>query len=103
MRHNQGVTTTESSAPPASIARLSVVVTWLAVAVGAVLASILPPPGESLEWFPIVLAGGLLLSFCVQLSLDSKHGFVDRLMASVGGSVVMLAIATGVVSLWPAA
>lgn len=88
-----------SNAPSMVGARLSVAAVWLAVIVGAVLVAVFAETGETLVWFPIVLAAATLFSFSLQLLVDRKEGLVNRLMASLVGAVVILAIATGVVSL----
>lgn len=88
-----------SNSPSTVGARLSVAAVWLAVVVGAVLVIVFAETGETLVWFPIVLAAATLLAFSLQLLVDRKEGLVNRLMASIGGAVVILAAATGVVSL----
>lgn len=94
------MTIDESHAPPRRSAWLSVGVVWAVVLIGAVLAVTLAAAGERLQWFPIVLAAATILSFCAQLALDSKVGFVNRLMASLTGSVLILAVATGIVAMF---
>jgi hypothetical protein len=48
---------------------------------------------------PVVAAGVALLTFVIQLSLQRKEGLVDRIIASVSGSVAILAAATVVLIL----
>ena len=72
----------------------SVIPIWILAAISAVLIGVLAPAREYLTWLPIALAAAVLVTFCVQLSLDRKDGLVNRMMASLGGSVVILAIAT---------
>jgi hypothetical protein len=48
---------------------------------------------------PIVLAGCVLLTFAIQLALQRKEGLVTRMMASLGGALVILAVATAVLVL----
>lgn len=93
------MTVDESTAPNRSTARASVAAVWFFVAAGAVMTALLAAPEARLQWFPILLAAATILSFCLQLALDSKVGFVNRLMTSLGGSVVILAVATGVIAL----
>jgi hypothetical protein len=69
----------------------------LALAAGFILLSV--PVHAHLLWFSVSLAAGIILTFCIQLGLDRKEGLVNRVMASLGGSVVVLAIATGVSAL----
>ena len=40
------------------------------------------------------MAADVLLTFCIQLAIVQKEGLVDRMMACLGGSVVILGIAT---------
>lgn len=93
------MTVDESTAPTRSTARASVIAVWAFVALGAVVTAVLVAPDARLQWFPIVLAAATILSFCLQLALDSKVGFVNRLMTSLAGSVVILALATGALAL----
>jgi hypothetical protein len=66
---------------------------WLAALVGAVAVGLFA--GDAfLTWIPVVAAGAVLLTFVIQLSLQRKEGLVNRMIASVGGSVAILAIAT---------
>lgn len=52
-----------------------------------------------LTWIPVVAAGAVLLTFVIQLSLQRKEGLVNRMIASLGGSVAILAVATVVLIL----
>jgi hypothetical protein len=72
---------------------------WLLLVLASGLILLLVPPGHHLLWFSVSLAAGTILTFCIQLGLDRKEGLVNRVMASLGGSVVVLAIATGVSAL----
>ncbi len=72
---------------------------WLFTAVGAVLTGAWASPGRYLVWLPMVLAGAIFLTFCIQLAAVQKEGLVDRMTASLVGAVVVLAAATAV--LWP--
>lgn len=72
----------------------SVTPVWVVVALGAVLILVLVPVDQHLLWLSIALAAGTILTFCVQLGLDRKEGLVNRVMASLGGSVIILAVAT---------
>jgi len=76
----------------------SVIPVWVlallgAVAVGAFAASL------SLTWIPIVLAASVLLTMAIQLALQRKEGLVTRMMASLGGALVICAVATGILAL----
>lgn len=67
--------------------------------VGAILVGVLAPATQYLDWLPIVLAAGILVTFSVQLAAVQKEGLVNRVMASLGGSLVILAIASAILSL----
>ncbi len=75
---------------------VSILPVWVAVAVAAGLAMALASPGEFMQWAPVLLSGGLLLSFAIQLVLTGKQGLVTRLMVTASGSILILAAATGV-------
>lgn len=51
-----------------------------------------------LTWLPVVLAGVVLLTFAIQLVLSRKEQLVTRMIFSIGGALVILLVATGV--LW---
>jgi hypothetical protein len=74
----------------------SIVPVWILVVVGVVLIGILSTPTGYFKWLSVALAGSVLVTFIIQLALPTKEGLVLRMMASVGGSVVLLAIATAV-------
>jgi hypothetical protein len=69
---------------------------WVLVVVGAVLVGLLAVPAEYLTWLPIVLGAAVLLTFSIQLGIVRRAGLVTRVMISVGGSVVILAVATAI-------
>lgn len=75
----------------------SILPVWLGAVVGAVLVSVFAPEA-AFTWLPVVMAGTVLLTFVIQLALQRKEGLVSRVAASVGGAVVVLAVATGI--LW---
>jgi hypothetical protein len=70
---------------------------WIAALVGAVLVGIFARDAY-LTWLPIVLAACVLLTFTIQLALQRKEALVNRVIASIGGAVALLAIATGVLA-----
>lgn len=71
---------------------------WIAALAGAVLVAVFAGSGF-LAWIPVVLAVVVLLTFVIQLSLQRKEGLVNRMIASIGGSLALLAIATVVLLL----
>ena len=66
---------------------------WVLAAVGAAVVAVLVPVDRTV-WLPIVLGTCVLASFGVQLGFPNQQGLVDRLFASVGGAVLVLAAAT---------
>ena len=73
-------------------------VVWVGAALAALVIA-LTVPGEYLVWLPIAFAGVVIVSFLIQLGIQRKEGFVQRVAVSVGGSVVVLAVATGLIDL----
>ena len=71
---------------------------WLAALLGAVLVGLFAGD-RFLTWIPVVAAVAVLLTFVVQLSLQRKEGLVNRIIASVGGVLVILAATTVVLVL----
>ena len=67
--------------------------------VGAVLVGVLATPSGVYRGLAIVLAVTVLLTFIVQLALPTKQGLVLRMAASIGGAVILLAVATAVLAL----
>ncbi len=66
---------------------------WLAALAGAIIVGVFS--GEQfLTWIPVVAAGALLLTFVIQLSLQRKEELVNRIIASVGGVLIILGVAT---------
>lgn len=80
--------------PATRLALTSVVPVWSLAVVGSVLIGLLAAPTRYLDWLPLVMAADVLLTFCIQLAIVQKEGLVDRMMACLGGSVVILGIAT---------
>lgn len=77
----------------------SIVPVWLLAIIGSILVGILSPSDEYYTWLAIVFAVATISTFCIQLFVRSKDGLVSRMMASIGGSLIILAIATGVLAL----
>ncbi len=75
---------------------------WLVALAGGVAVGVFAG-AQFLTWIPVVAAAAVLLTFVIQLSLQRKEGLVNRIIASVGGVLVILAIATGLlILLYPA-
>jgi hypothetical protein len=77
----------------------SVVPIWVVAIAGAVLVGIVSHPGGIYGWLSIVLVVCVLLTFIVQLAMSRREGLVLRTAASIGGAVIVLAVATAVLVL----
>ena len=75
----------------------SVVPVWVLAVAGAVAVAVLAAP--ALTWLPIVLAVCVLLTFAVQLAVARKEGLVTRMIASIGGALVVVVVATAVLAI----
>jgi hypothetical protein len=73
-------------------------VVWAAAVVVAVVIG-LTARDQYLTLLPIAFAGAVIVTFLIQLGIQRKEGFVQRVMLSVAGAVVVLAVATGVFAL----
>lgn len=76
----------------------SIVPVWVVAIAGAVIVGVVAPPTGVYRWLAIVLAVVVLLTFIIQLALPTKEGLVLRMAASIGGSVVLLAVATAILA-----
>lgn len=72
---------------------------WVLTAAAAVVIGLTSVPEQRLTWVGITFAGVVVASFIIQLAIQKKEGFVVRTMASIGVSLVILAITTGVFAL----
>ncbi|HMM82336.1 MAG: hypothetical protein KF692_00860 [Cryobacterium sp.] len=77
----------------------TVVPVWVLAVVAAVVIGVVTPGDGYLVWLPIALAIAVIATFAIQLSTLTREGFVNRVMASVGGALVILGCATGVLAL----
>lgn len=81
---------------------LSVIPVWTLVVIGAILVGMYAPHARAVSWIPIVMFGGIMATFAIQLALDEKRGLVNRVIVSLGGAVILLAAATGIFALFAA-
>ncbi|MGA0566935.1 hypothetical protein ACO2Q7_06365 [Rathayibacter sp. KR2-224] len=77
----------------------SVVSVWAATAIAVVLVGVFAGRQAYLGWLGVAMAASILVSMCVQLATQEKHGFVMRMGASLSGSFVVVALATLVLAL----
>ncbi|MDH6180066.1 hypothetical protein M2152_000248 [Microbacteriaceae bacterium SG_E_30_P1] len=78
---------------------LSVLPVWVASLIAAIVIPLTTSPDKWVTWISTAFAVAVIASFAVQLAIQRKEGFVVRTMASIGGSLVVLAAATGVLAL----
>lgn len=71
----------------------SVVPVWVAAVLGAIAVALFAPTAP-LTWVPVAMAGAVLLTFAIQLGVSRKEGLVDRIVASLGGALAILAVAS---------
>ncbi|MFG6475059.1 hypothetical protein ACFXP7_01580 [Microbacterium sp. P06] len=69
-----------------------VVAVWVAAAVGGIAIGIFVPLEWRPAWLIVGLGGSLILSFLVQLSYGRSQQFVERVAASVLGSLLVLGV-----------
>ncbi|MEX1078044.1 MAG: hypothetical protein WED09_02920 [Homoserinimonas sp.] len=82
--------------PIEKLSYYTVIPVWLLVALASAFILFLAQPDERLLWLSVTLAASTILTFCIQLGVDRKEGLVNRVMGSLGGSLVVLAAATGI-------
>ncbi len=88
--------TSTTSSQPWELQVGTVVPVWVLCLFASVAIGVASPPDQYLTWLPIALAAAVLVTFCIQLSTLTKEGFVNRVMASLGGAVLVLGLATAV-------
>lgn len=87
------------STTTARLKPITVVPVWIAALVAAVVIGLYAPAVEYWDYVVLALAGSIVLTFVLQLATSQKDGLVSRTMLSTCGSLVILAVTTGVFSL----
>lgn len=77
----------------------SIATVWVVAVVFAVLIGIFAGPEERFAWISLALAGSAIVTLVVQLGTGRVDGYVGRVTASVVGAAIVLAVATGILSL----
>lgn len=72
--------------------RAGVVLVWLAALAGGLVSLFALAPEHQLRGISLALAGSMVLTFVIQLSVPEKKGFVARLVASIVGAFVLLIV-----------
>lgn len=88
--------TTTTDGQPWELQVGTVVPVWVLCVAASITIGVASPAEQYLTWLPIALAAAVLMTFCIQLSTLTKEGFVNRVMASLGGAVLVLGLATAV-------
>jgi hypothetical protein len=73
-------------------------VVWAGAVVVAVVVGLVARE-QYLTWLPIAFAGAIIVTFLLQLGIQRKEGFVQRVTLSVAGAAIVLAVATGLFAL----
>jgi hypothetical protein len=77
----------------------SIAPVWVLAIVAVVIIGLATSSDDHLTWIGVALAGATILTFAIQLGIQKKEGFVLRAMTSIGVTVVILGVASGVLAL----
>lgn len=102
---NEGVSTDRVESPSAAdstppehywhVPRL--LIAWLLTLFAALLVSVLFSWQHGrMEWFAVVIAGGTLATFGLQLGTAQRQGFIARTALSVGGAVFVVILVAAI-------
>ncbi len=72
---------------------------WLAVIAAVVIVGLTVPASEWWAVLPAIAGGAMIMTFVIQVSLQSKDGLVMRMLVTVTGAFLLLAIASVVTAL----
>ncbi len=87
MGHN-GLVSAPDLAPPRTFG--GIVSVWVAAAVIAVGVGAFAPEQARAVWMPVGLGLCLIMAFVVQLAVGRSRGFIQRVAASVLGSMLVM-------------
>jgi hypothetical protein len=76
----------------------SVLPVWLLALAGALVVAVVLPE-RAVIWLPIVMAICVLVTIAIQLGLQRKEGFVNRMIASFAGALVITGVATAALAI----
>lgn len=72
-------------------------IAWVITAIATVIVALLCTWSSGrAEWLTVVIAGGTLLTFALQLGTAQRQGFIARTALSVGGAVLIVAAIAGI-------
>ncbi len=67
---------------------------WLAVIAAVVIVGLTLPASEWWAVLPAIAGGAMIITFVIQVSLQSKDGLVMRMLVTVTGAIVLLMLAS---------
>ncbi|WAB81962.1 hypothetical protein OVN18_02790 [Microcella daejeonensis] len=70
---------------------------WLAVVGGVIALLLLVEADERAGSLAVIAAGAVLLTFLIQVSLQTKEGLVRRMLVTVTGIILLMALASGLI------
>jgi hypothetical protein len=73
-------------------ARLAVVAVWVLTLIGVVLIDVKVPDAEALSWLALALPLAVVAAMVAQLAVAEQRGFVVRMAATAGGSLVLVVL-----------
>lgn len=71
-------------------------VVWVLALAGVVVIATTAEPGQSVAWIGLTAAVCTIATLAIQIATGRKEGYVDRVTASIVGTVVVLGAATGI-------
>ena len=71
-------------------------VVWVLALAGVVVIALTVEPGQSIAWIGVTAAVCTIVTLAIQIATGRKEGYVDRVTASIVGTVVVLGAATGI-------
>ncbi|HYI33576.1 MAG TPA: hypothetical protein VEX88_08960 [Glaciibacter sp.] len=74
----------------------SIVVVWMLALAGVVVIAITADPSQSIAWIGLTAAVCTIATLAIQIGTGRKEGYVDRVTASIVGTIVVLGVATGI-------
>lgn len=70
---------------------------WIAVVAGLVALLVLVEADDRAGSLAVIAAGAVLLTFLIQVSLQTKEGLVHRMLVTVTGIILLMALASGLI------
>lgn len=77
-------------------ARIAVAVVWALTLIGVVLVVVAVPDPQALSWLALVLPLAVVAGIVAQLVVAEPQGFLVRLAATAGGSLVLVVLGAAV-------